>query len=278
MVRAHVGPHFLVVRYQISVFSFQGAGSQIYPEIKINLDTTFNQQQYDQIYPIGIEHHYWQIARAKVLYSAVVRANLQNEKLLEVGCGRGVVVKMLRKMGIDLKGVELAQVKSDDEVIDHVITGTDAIDLPLDLRQKIKGIFLLDVIEHIEDPDRFTQRIIDHFSNLEYLIITVPAPPDLWSNYDEFCNHFMRYSLKDITSFAQRLGWGISWKSYFFHMLYPVAKVLLQFTSRNEEIKAPVGLARKVHQFIGKLFYLEYKLLPHRWKGSSIISILKRKK
>ena len=108
--------------------------------------TEFSDDQFDQAYPDGIENHWWILARNRIITSVIKKFTGADAVVLDVGCGRGVVVKYLRDEGIDCTGVELARANPVLSVRDHVRVGIDAWDLSLAERMRYNTILLLDVI------------------------------------------------------------------------------------------------------------------------------------
>lgn len=240
-------------------------------------NTAFDQEQYDAIYPDGIENHYWQKARIKIILDILNKNKIKNLKYLEVGCGKGVVVQELRKGHIDVCGVELASIPALSSVEQHVSTGISFIDIDEELRNQYTGIFLFDVIEHIEHPEQFISEIFKYYPNVKHIVLTVPAMRSIWSNYDEFNGHYKRYELDDLASLTDTTQTKILDQGYFFHLLYPMAKLLLKSNqNRSLEIKAPQGFGKLIHQVIASGFYREYKLLPNSMAGSSLYFVLSR--
>ncbi len=244
-------------------------------------NTEFKVDHYEHLYPVGIEFQYWQIARNKTILKEVKKHQKSpNERILEVGCGRGDVLFYLRKHGIDCWGVELAEeVPVLEEVKNYIKTGTDANVLSEDFRNSVKIITLFDVIEHLPDPTPFLKELMQSYPNLTHFIITVPACQEIWSNYDEFNGHFRRYDLKMMKIQCESIGSDLLTNRFFFKMLYLPARILLSIKKeRNTELKGPKpGFARLVHRFIANLSVIIDSILPAGFKGSSVLSVLKIK-
>ncbi|MBA3901213.1 MAG: hypothetical protein H0X62_13570 [Bacteroidetes bacterium] len=131
----------------------------------------------------------------------------------------------------------------------------------------------MDVIEHIADAGKFLANIKEKFPNLKNIIITVPARQEIFSNYDEFNNHFLRYDFKTLESHCTPLMFKKIEMSYFFHSLYLPAWFLKKSAKkRNTTIEPPKGFAKVLHQFLSACFFMEYKILPSRLIGTSIIA------
>ncbi len=238
-----------------------------------NADTAFDETQFDAIYPPGVERHYWNICRNQVIADRLTAIGVQGP-ILEVGCGKGLVVEALRKKGFPVTGVELAQVPVLESIKDHVRTGTDALDLDPSFRNSVSTLLLLDVIEHLEHPSDFLSHLRSGFPGLRWLVLTVPARQELFSNYDDFNNHYRRYDLGMLRSHIPLQNNDAYHAGYFFHSLYPAALVQLKLSGKRPlgfQVPSP-GLASWLHHSLGKLMILDHKVLPAQWRGTSIIA------
>ncbi len=237
------------------------------------MTTEFSDDQFDQAYPDGIENHWWILARNRIIANVVKKFAGAGAVVLDVGCGRGIVVKYLRDKGIDCTGVELARAHPVISVRDHVRVGIDARDLSLTERMRYDTILLLDVIEHVPDPAAFLQHLSDGFPNLSHLIITVPACQELWSNYDECYGHCRRYSLESLKSISIALGADCLWGSYFLHLAYPVCWAAVHLAKKRETtLHAPRGIGKWLHKLISRVMILDYFILPGCVPGMSALA------
>lgn len=235
-------------------------------------DTTFSDRQYDDAYPPGVENSWWFNARSTIIAEVLHRCGAACEKLLEVGAGPGVVVKQLRDLGLDCRGVELADVSPLDAAQPFMEVGTDALQLPEETRREYTTILLLDVIEHLEQPDEFILQLKVAYPMLKKLLITVPACPELWSNYDEYYGHFRRYTLKDLHELADAIGGRVNYSSYFFRLLYLPAWLLIKMgRSRQTKLQPPNPDRLAMQGIIARLMRLDCALLPRSVPGSSAI-------
>ncbi len=237
-------------------------------------DTAFSTDQFHAIYPEGVERHYWNIARNAIIARTLSREGAR-QNILEVGCGKGLVVKHLIDHGFAVKGVELAPVDVLPEVRDHVRVNVDVFSLDQSERAAVRTLLLLDVIEHIEDAPAFLARLRAAFPSLERMVVTVPARQELFSNYDTFNGHFRRY---DRALLHAHLG-GIAPRSislsYFFHALYPALRMaLLMKLVRHEGFNVPHGpIKRAMHLMLAGMFTTEHALLPSTMAGTSLIAV-----
>ncbi|MBB28958.1 MAG: methyltransferase [Gemmatimonadetes bacterium] len=144
----------------------------------------FNADQYRSGYPDGIELNYWNSGRNHIIARKLNSFPKTPGRILDIGCGRGIVVSHLRKLGLDCWGCDLAQtVPIDNSVGNRLFVARDAFELEDEWRATVDTILLLDVIEHIREPEEFLARILEHFNNLRHMFITLPARQELWSNH-----------------------------------------------------------------------------------------------
>lgn len=236
------------------------------------MGTEFNKDQFESIYPPGIENHYWNSAKNRIVaYS--LRKHKATADILEVGCGKGVVVKYLLSKGFKVRGVELAEVPIEPELNKKIRSSTDVFSLDLNEYKSVDTILLCDVIEHLEFPNEFLQKLKQKFPLLKRFLITVPARQEIFSNYDTFNGHYRRYEIKTLLNDFKNLHSKVKLISYAYHTLYFPAKILLNTKGEREvEIKAPKGFIIKIiHNIISWGLVMEYLILPSKWKGTSLI-------
>lgn len=134
--------------------------------------------------------------------------------VLEIGCGSG---NFLEYMNCYLPNIEILKgVDLNNELIDiakkkgmknvtSFISG-DALTV-LEREEEYDVIFLLDVLEHIENDKDYLCEVKKRFLKRKgFLIFSVPAHRYLWSFVDELTGHYRRYSKKDIENLTDRLG------------------------------------------------------------------------
>ena len=239
--------------------------------------TGFTASEYASNYPDGMDRHFWNRARNRVIERRVRRAlAVAPGRVLDIGCGRGIVVDHLRRWGVDCSGVEISQAPPlNAAVASHLQMGCDIADLPADVRQIVRVGLLLDVLEHLPDPNTFLHRCRTILPGLKALVITLPARQELWSNYDEHYGHFQRHRLEDLPGLLLALPVRSLDTSYFFHGLYPPMLILNRLgCQRSFEFRPPGGgLVGVVHRIMGGVFSLEDRLVPRRWPGTSLIAL-----
>ena len=243
------------------------------------MSTSFNEEQYDLAYPDGIEFHWWNRYRSGLIARLCRSAVPDGAHMLEVGCGRGGEVRALRASGFDVRGVELAPVPPLPPVTEFVDSDQDATTLPKEKRAGVTAILLLDVIEHLPEPDQFLDALQCAYPDLATVIVTVPARRELWSNYDEFYGHYRRYTLPMLGELADELGWSRERSGYFFQLLYlPMRLMSALGVQRATSITAPAAGARWLHALVAGYHRLEEWLLPGALPGTSAYAVLRVKR
>ena len=233
--------------------------------------TEFNTTQYDAAYPLGIEFHYWNLARNRIIKSVLRKNKLTQKKMLEIGCGRGNVVESLREAGYTCIGVDRAEIQSEKE---YLFFGIDFDALSPTIKEETEVILLCDVLEHIPNPEEFLVRIQDTFPHAKHILVTVPARKELWSNYDEYYGHMTRYARQSLRNVLEGAGYQMTYVSYFFHVLFVPAYILtLLKQNRNIVVHPPVGIMKVVHRILAALFVVEQKFLPDAVRGTSLVCL-----
>lgn len=83
-------------------------------------------------------------------------------------------------------------------------------------------ITMLDVLEHIEDDRGFLTELAGKMDPGASVLMTVPALPSLWSNWDVLLGHYRRYTKASLASAVELTGFEIVERSYLFPELIPL--------------------------------------------------------
>jgi hypothetical protein len=85
-----------------------------------------------------------------------------------------------------------------------------------------KFVALLDVLEHQKDDREFLRSLVSKMRPASTLLLTVPALPRLWSQWDEALGHYRRYDKETLLESANGLGLSICEISFLFPELIPL--------------------------------------------------------
>jgi SAM-dependent methyltransferase len=224
-----------------------------------------------------MENNYWVYARSLFVKYLLKRRVAKDAPILEVGCGSGIVLDRLARSGFNCRGVELGTPKLLPSVEKLAWTGVSFQSLDAPYRESVRCVLLLDVVEHIHEPEQFLREIYDLIPNLDWVLVTVPARRELWSNYDDYFGHFRRYDRKSLAALLTQTGYEDVEIGYFFHTLYPpmflFSKLGLQRRVKNSSPKA-VWL----HRVLAYCYLLDSLLLPKWLVGGSLYAIARRRR
>ena len=172
------------------------------------------------------ERHWWFRGRRAFLERLLGTLDLPEgtARLLEVGCGTGGNLALLRQFG-RLDAVEydsaariIAQGKAGFpigfcELPLHIDAADDTYDL----------VALLDVLEHVDDDTGALKAVAAKVRDRGYILITVPAHPWLWSAHDDIHHHKRRYTRRTLKRTIALAGLSLESIGAFNMLLLPAA-------------------------------------------------------
>jgi SAM-dependent methyltransferase len=173
------------------------------------------------------DRHFWFVGRREIIRDVLERTTpLDGQRILEVGCGSGNVLRYLAEhTGLRVTGGDRIF-----EALDYCRSRRSVPVVVLDVhRLPFAGCFeivgLFDVLEHCEDDRQALRECHAVLVPRGYLALTVPARPELWSSYDEFSGHMRRYTREELTMKLTQEGFTVTRASYFMAFLAPAMYV-----------------------------------------------------
>ncbi|HEX3066086.1 MAG TPA: methyltransferase domain-containing protein [Dongiaceae bacterium] len=226
--------------------------------------------QYDNVYAPGVEHHWWHLARARIVRRAI--DSFPASAILDVGCGPGLMVGYLRERGYVCRGCDLGRPAVIRTAQGAVWTETDALQVDAAFRRDVKLILLLDVLEHLPDPESFLASLRGAYPNLAGIIVSLPARRELWSALDDYFGHHRRYDRPMVSRLLAAGGFRVARQGYVFHSLYPPMLLLRRRRIPAKAITPPRGRSL-FHVLVAECFAVEARI-PAPWlAGSSLIAV-----
>jgi 2-polyprenyl-3-methyl-5-hydroxy-6-metoxy-1,4-benzoquinol methylase len=220
---------------------------------------------YAQSYTRLYREHWWWRAREEFLWKVIHELPLpENPKILDIGCGNGLFFDRLSSLGGTVEGLESdCTLLPHDSVYRHQIH-IGPFDRTFAPNKKYSLVLMLDVLEHLENPEESLQKAVELLEPSGLLVLTVPAFRCLWTRHDDLNHHYTRYTKSGFRRMAKSAKFQIDRCQYFFHWLVP-----LKMAVRAKEIfiradPAPPGIpARWVNQVFLSISQIEQSLFDH---------------
>lgn len=218
----------------------------------------------EDLYPemyLQEEQYWWHIAKRRLVIDFVPKIP---RKILDVGCGTGMLMKELRQRGYFVCGIEnnrLAIEFCKKRGLEEIKTCDLENNLTID-DNSFEVVTCLDVLEHIENDENLLKefrRIIKPFG---FLILTLPAYMYLWSYWDEMLGHKRRYDKGKLLEKLQEAGFQVVKISHFHSFLLPLVFVFRMLKSISKKRTSDFV---EVPKFINKILlfvsFLERKMI-----------------
>lgn len=216
----------------------------------------------EQILGQSVSTHWYYVSKSKAIQTLL--HSLPVSTILDVGAGSGIFSKFLLDMDVatSARCVDTAypfDCKSETHNGKNVtfVKSIEHIDE--------RTIWMIDVLEHIEDDHNFLKHYVDLMPTGSYVILSVPAFKFLWSGHDVFLEHKRRYTLPELEALAKISGLHVIKGRYFFGLLFPciaLLRIINRILLRAGNLSAKSDL-KKTPNFINKLLininFLELK-------------------
>ena len=139
--------------------------------------------------------HPWWHARAKLALSALSKYGVTPPAtVLDVGCGWGINLQALEKSGYSVAGLDIS--RRILEMLDlpgRRLIEADLNQEPPENAETYDALLALDVLEHLDDDQGVVRRFAKLLRPGGLAVISVPAIPELFSEFDHIQGHRRRY-------------------------------------------------------------------------------------
>ena len=181
---------------------------------------------YDRIRELETDH-WWFVGRRKILRSLLKRlAPPAGARILEVGCGAGGNVPLLREFG-DVKALEPddeSRAYASDRLGLSIDTGLLPDGLPY-APETFDLVCAFDVVEHVDDDAGSVKALASLIKPGGAMLTTVPAYQWMWSHHDVLHHHKRRYLLPAYRKLFEAAGLKVDTPPYFNTLRSPPAAV-----------------------------------------------------
>lgn len=212
------------------------------------------------------QKNWWYKVRRRIIQRLINRYKLcQQPMILDVGCGTGLLLKELERMGkvygIDSSSLAVSFCKT--RGISDVKQG-DATNIPFD-DCTFDVVLALDILEHVKDDYLALREIKRVVKKQGVIIIFVPAFKFLWGKSDKISRHYRRYAKKELINLIERNNLKILRFSYFnFFLFIPIALSRMLVRIFNIKIKSENDLKFNfINNILYGIFWCEIFLLKH---------------
>lgn len=150
---------------------------------------------------IVARHPRW-AARAAIVVALLEQLRvLPPATVLEAGCGWGTNLEALEAAGYRVTGLDVSRRVLDrlDRADRQLVEADLSQGLP-DYLPTYECVLALDVIEHLDDDRQAVRQLGRLLNKNGRLIISVPALPELFSEFDEVQGHRRRYTAQSLRS------------------------------------------------------------------------------
>ena len=186
--------------------------------------------------------HWWFVGRRAVMRSLLNPLGARGrERVLAIGCGYGAEMDFLAAYGPTI-GTELerAPLRSSHDGGKRSVAMATAEALPF-TEQSFDLVCMLDVLEHVAGE---RQALAETYRVLRpggHLLLTVPALPWLWSEWDVRVHHRRRYTRRSLVSVMDRAGFRLCRVTFFNSALLPVVAAVRLIKPLGRIVRAADG-------------------------------------
>ncbi len=211
------------------------------------------------------ETDWWYMGLRQIVAMYLRKYYLANgRKLLDVGCGTGYFLKILKKdwevFGVDISQKAITMSRS--RGLENIIQGSIE-KLPY-ANDSFDVILVLDVIEHVKNDVLALSEVYRVLKPNGIAVFNTPAFKFLWSYHDISADHVRRYTQSELTGKLQKVKFKILKVSYINFLLFPLALIqrLIAKFFPPLELQTAIGVVPFIfNQIFYKIFTWEKLLL-----------------
>lgn len=237
--------------------------------------------------------NFWFVSRNKIIQHLFKKyLGSRNNKILEIGCGTGYVLKGLEDKFINYQlvgsEIHIEGIKFAKERLQKVqFIQLDATKMPFENEYDAIGAF--DVLEHIEEDEKVMKEVYKSLKKEGLFFISVPQYQWMWSINDDIAYHKRRYNRNEMKEKLSNNGFEVLYISSFVFMLFPFMYFSRFFKQKNAtEITDEVILKEmnelQLNPIINAVFglFMKIDVLLIKWNlslpfGGSLITVARKK-
>lgn len=233
---------------------------------------------YAEIYPELYRRHWWWRVREAILLqklSSLLANTVRPARILDVGCGAGLFFDALQPFG-HVEGIESDQMAVKRAGRWRASIHQGKLDASFRPAEPYDAILMLDILEHLRDPEQLLQQAKTLLKRDGLIVITVPAFKWLWTRHDDLNHHVCRYTQGQMGKAVMAAGLVVTDSTYLFQSLV-LAKALVRIQERllPSPARLPTIPGPTLSRVLESWFRTEYWLA--RWLpfGTSLMVVAK---
>jgi SAM-dependent methyltransferase len=235
-----------------------------------------------------ISPHPWWHARSRLTLALLRKFGVTPPaRVLDVGCGWGTTLAALERAGYTAVGLDVS--RSALELLDRenpsrVLVEAD-LEQPLHSPERFDAALALDVIEHLDDDRRALSSIASLLRPGGVVVVSVPARPDLFSEFDAVQGHRRRYLPDRLREAFRGTGLELATTFYWGGWMVPLMKAR-RTAKQPPEGESAVNVyerhlelpGRPVRDLLSLMFLIDHpvSLAGLNPTGTSLIAIAQR--
>jgi SAM-dependent methyltransferase len=174
------------------------------------------------------DRYWWHVAKRSLVASLLQKHFPPPGLLVEGGVGSGRNLVEFQRLGYEVSGFDVMP-----QAVQHVqqrgLERVQVHDLgaawPLP-EQSVRAVVMLDVLEHTPDPVAVLRHAREALAPGGGMVVTVPAYPWLYSNWDERLGHYRRYTAGELIRQAREASLEVVRVTHWNSFSLPAAVVV----------------------------------------------------
>lgn len=235
--------------------------------------------EYTAAYARLYREHWWWRVREEILLRKIrhiLGSRSPGARILDVGCGAGLFFDALERLG-HVEGIESDRLAVEQAGRWRSRIHIGELDDTFQPDSSFDLILLLDVVEHVDRPDRLLRRAASFLGPAGRIVVTVPAFNWLWTSHDELNHHVERYTAKEMRDLMNDAGLTAIETSYLFQsLLLPKLLVRAKEALTAPAARVPHVPSRAVNIALQAWYRSEYMFAGGLPFGSSVLAIAQR--